>query len=78
MDDAGVEEVGVQQYLLAGTKLDRVMEKASIVLTAEVFALNSRANKDDQLLLVRPGYLSILCSSCRAVSKTIIQVQHKR
>ena len=48
LNDAAGEEIGVQQYLLAGIKLDRV-EKASIVLAAEVFALNSRANKDGQL-----------------------------
>ena len=52
------------------------MEKASIVLAAEVFALNSRANKDGQLLLVRL-VLWILCSNGRADKKTIIQLQQE-
>ena len=67
LNDVG-EEVGVdvQQHPLVEIKLDRVMEKASIVLAAEVFALNSRANKDGQLLLVRL-VLWILCSICREV-----------
>ena len=77
LNDVG-EEVGVdvQQHPLVEIKLDRVMEKASIVLAAEVFALNSRANKDGQLLLLRL-VLWILCSNGRANKKTIIQFQQE-
>ena len=77
MNDAAGEKVGVgvRQHLLAGINLDRVMEKAPIVLAAEVFALNLSANKDGQLLLLRPGFSSNLCSRCRAHKERIIQVQ---